>query len=131
MKTELIEAIIKEETWVEVDSAIVFGKINAATKILDLFETELAAKDAQIAALHEALRRYMIYENNFNGYLELSREFGGCEHPESSVWMTEWLERVLREPAKAAMLQAALQPEAVTKCPANVLNTMYVGLVAV
>ena len=67
------------------------------------YETARGCVACENERLREALRRYMIFENNLDGYLELSREFGACEHPESSVWMTEWLERVLREPAKAAL----------------------------
>lgn len=52
--------------------------------------------------LREALRRYIIY-TEVDGYEQLSKEFGACKHPESSIWMEEWLDKTLRNPAKKAL----------------------------
>ncbi len=34
------------------------------------------------------------------GYNELAKIVGTCEHPESSVWMEEWLDEFLINPTK-------------------------------
>ena len=63
--------------------------------------------------LKDVLRRYVVY-NTPGGYELLSKEFGACEHPESSLWMTEWLDRVLLGPAMkvlAARQQDAMEGE--------------------
>ena len=49
--------------------------------------------------MRELLRRWYIYDKH-DGYEQLAKEFGACEHPESSVWYTEWFERVLGEPTR-------------------------------
>lgn len=68
---------------------------------------ELALKGEKTNALEEVLRRYIIYEGA-GGYDELSALFGACKHPESSVYMEEWLDRVLRKPAAHAFSNGVL-----------------------
>ena len=50
---------------------------------------------AELSKLNEKLRRYQLYYEHVDGYEKLAAEFGACEHPESSVWLAEWLDRVL------------------------------------
>jgi len=65
-------------------------------------DAENAAKDAELARLREKLRRYQLYYDGVFGYKKLAQEFGACEHPESSVWLTEWLNKILmRDEAQA------------------------------
>ena len=64
-----------------------------------------AANAALIAAspdLLEALRRYMLYEDEF----AFAAEFGRPEYEDSSISSEAFLERVLRGPARAAMAKA-------------------------
>lgn len=61
--------------------------------------------EQEIAALREALRRYMIYvdEWGYESYGPLAKEFGPVEHDGSSISTEAWLDRVLRNPARAAL----------------------------
>ena len=62
----------------------------------------------QIAALEDALRRYMLYVDSY-GYEStgpLAQAFGPVEIPGSSISTEAWLDRVLREPALRALGQS-------------------------
>lgn len=64
--------------------------------------------EQRIAALEDALRRYMLYVDSY-GYEPhgpLSQAFGPVEHPGSSISTEAWLDRVLREPALRALGQS-------------------------
>lgn len=55
-----------------------------------------------VAPWREALRRYAIYEETF-GYEKLAEEFGPEECPGTSWSMEAWMDRVLRNPARALL----------------------------
>ena len=68
--------------------------------------------EQRIAALEDALRRYMLYVDSY-GYEPhgpLSQAFGPVEHPGSSISTEAWLDRVLREPALRALGQSEVKP---------------------
>lgn len=95
------------------------------TEYSNLMEACLKAEKAD--ALQEVLRRYAIMQDG-DGYEALAKEFGECAHPESSYWMEEWLDRVLRYPLEivtkygylvcscADQLTTGIMPGTVGKC---------------
>jgi hypothetical protein len=68
-------------------------------------EKMIEAQAREIEAAKEVLRRYVMVEKDWDGYQKLYVEFGEPEHPECSISMDEWLERILRAPARAVLAQ--------------------------
>ncbi len=60
---------------------------------------------ARIEALEDVLERYMLYvdEWGYEEYGQLAKRFGPVEHEGSSISTEAWLDRVLREPARALL----------------------------
>lgn len=82
-----------------------FGFEQTWTRAWDAAKRE---DEQRIAALEDALRRYMLYVDSY-GYEPhgpLSQAFGPVEHPGSSISTEAWLDRVLREPALRALGQS-------------------------
>jgi Ribonuclease G/E len=90
----LFDLLTKSELALELDAAML--ELDAQGEVI-------VRQREQIATLKEVLRRYYTLEKNWDGIDELYAEFGQPEYPESSICMTAWFERVLRQPARVAL----------------------------
>lgn len=107
---EALKASVDEHTTViaaKVEN--IAANSEALTWLMERHKARADAAEAQRDALAEALRRYMTYCETL-GEEDLRKEFGPPEHEGSSWAMEEWLDRVLRIPARDAL--AALDAEA-------------------
>ena len=69
-------------------------------------ESRLREAEAVIKLQNDVINRWSINETAF-GEQELEARFGKIEYPDSSIWVEEWLDRVLRSPTLEANARAA------------------------